>query len=639
MKNINRENLIKITLHRNALNKIDINKRPFYESGYSYNMEMARKLTLYDTIKKIDNNNTIINDFIIENKLLFTIYFLSELYKDNRKVKKIFSLLIETGLKSLKKENLLDKNYDINIILDNLNSLNEIKEEFTILKKAFSYYLSELTLGIGGSPSYNNGYSYLNPNLSGSNLIKKNYNFRELFTIFNYSQIKEILDYINNSELTIHDFAENIVKITKHNKNEVFYNEYFEYLKRILKYNKENFLKLVRFSNYARVRNSSTLKEALDIANEIIAARSGIINSKIIEPYMFSKFPREDYFWFNKELEEINTIGSRTYCCFRKGGAAQSLLKPAYYSPISGIIEGTFKNCTWFSFVWETVEYNKETNLFDVSLVFDNLEATRRLTLEEMNKIIDILKSLGKYKKIYLGYLRNDIADEYLESIESTKKPKERSLVEFEKEFNKYSAYDDSRYMFTILENESKNKTNITVKKLNLGDLHRAKYVEWKIWSEHSDDEFVKDVILGNSFIIQDNQSIYGYLITKKYWYDETNKKIYFQSKISKELKEKCKMLLYFDDFYIVRNNKIIKSLDKIFDEIKKYIEENNIEYYSCHCNEYSKNFTKRLKGICKFIPDERFGSFIQGENIANGITTSINRKNNTKINKIEYDF
>lgn len=609
-------------LNKNAIiNKFEEEKVIKKDSIYLYFMDIGKKICFYNLIKKIDDNNTIVNKFILDFKLLITVYFLSELYKDNRKVKKILKLLIETSLISLKKENLLHEKYNNDNILNNLNNLKS--EDIEVLNSAIRQYPNEITLGI------DNAYC----SIGRINIDLKKYNFRELFVIFSSYKIEELLNIINKSELTIHEFAENIVKISKHNKNEKFYNEYFNFLKRILKYNKENFLKLVRYSNYSRVRNSKNLKEALNIVDEIKAARLGINNSKIIDPYMFSKFPKKDYFWFNKELEEINSIGQRTYCCFRKGGAAQSLLKPAYYSPISGIIEGQFKNCTWFSFVWETVEFNKDTNLFDVSLVLDNLEATRRLTKDEMNQIIDIFKSLNKYKKIYLGYLRNDIVQEYLSEIEPTKKPKERSLVEFEKEFNKYSVYDDSKYIFTILENERKEKTNITIKKLNLGDLHRCKYVEWKVWGEYSDTDFVKDVIFNNSFVIQDNQSIFGYLITKKYWYNEEEKNLIFKSRINQELKEKYKEVLYFDDFYIVNNRRIIKSLDVIFEEIKKYIEKNNIKYYSCNCNQFSKNFTKRLDEICEFIPDSRFSRQQLG------VTSNVNRMNKTIINEIIFDF
>lgn len=578
------------------------------EESFSYlDTELRLKnLRIFSLINACDKKNIVLNNFISEYLLYYTVLFLYEQYEDNRKVSKMISKIINTCIISYKKT------------VSEINRGIEEPSKKELIEKAIKKYPDEFSLGFNFNKSFS---SHIYSAYSSSEFLKciytkRKYGFRDLFVIFDYNEISKILTLINNSEIDIHEFAENLNPISKHNFNNIeFKKEYINFLLKILKYKKDICLKLLKYGNYFKIRNAANQEEMIKIADSINAAFNGISDGKAINSFMFiDDFYNDEKFTFTKQVSEINTIGSRTNCCFRKGGAAQSLLKPAFYSPIAGIIEGKFGNYEWFSFVWETVELNKETGTFDVSLVLDNLEATKILNKEEMDYIMNKLQSLSGYKKIYLGYCRNDIYSEFQEKFRTTQKPKERSLVEYENEFIKYSAYDDSKYLWTILERENKTKGNLITKTMDMGDLHRSKYIEWKIWGFQSDSDFVKDVILDCSFTIRNNHSIFGYLICKKYWYNPKTKNIIFKSRLTKKdniNNEDYVPLLYFDDMWMSKNKIIILQLREIFDKIKNYLKEHpEFKYYSCSCNKNSYPFLKRLKDIeIKFITDTRFNN------------------------------
>lgn len=449
--------------------------------------------------------------------------------------------------------------------------------------------------------------------------LRKNYILRDYFKFFNYIQMSNILGFLKEKNYSFHNIVSNLSKFANHNISEenkdTFREEAYNFLVKILsEFSFNNIVLVIGYINYAKVRNAKTLDDMINHINKIGASKRGIIDSKAVPSCMLIKMPyHDDRVFFSKTADEINTIGSRTHCCFRKGGAAESLLKPALYSPIAGILTGNFNGATWFAFVWEIVEYVPELNTFSISLILDNIESSKTLDQYQFDYLVSKLKELNKYYNIYVGYLRNDIPT-LPENIKSTLKDRYRRLVAYEKEFARYGSYDDSAKVYTLFNNTPKKE--IVIKRMDNGDLHRSKYVEDIVWGENSDNEFL--TIKTNqspSYVIGNDNFIFGYLTTRfHYRLKETGEIFTTKSKrdyIIKEsegkiTKEDFDKILYFEDIFVPNNIKLMKCLKLIADDLKEYMELHQIKYYSASFNEYSKPFQKRFKDY-EFIHDDRF--------------------------------
>lgn len=552
-------------LHKDIINGIDSDQTngPREDRSNGINSYYAKDLIyLCENINKLNENNFTIRKTLHKLDLVNTVIFLKDLYNSNKKALKM-----------------------VNIIL----SLDDTG-------------IDERTIGLGRGCNRN---------------VRRSYLFREYFKLFNYSQMSVLLNLIKEKGHSTHNFVSNLHKIAKHNlENENFVNEAYEFIKFILvNFNFTNIVRVLPFINYAKIRNSRSFDEMNNHINKIMASKRGIVDSKAVESNMLINLPFDDRFFFTKDAGEISTIGSRTHCCFRKGGAAESLLKPALYSPISGIIEGKFVDKTWFSFVWEIVEFNEENQCFEICLILDNLESSQCLNDYEWEFIMKKLKSLKKYKRIYLGYMRNDIPT-LPKDIQNTLKERYRRLIAYENEFGKYGSYDDSKQVYTLIENED--DCDINIRKMDKGDLHRCKYVEELIWENPDDDLFKLDITTSPSYVISNFTTIYGYLMTRLIFQDKETGEIFLnKAKRNKYLREQGEdypreniiKILYIEDLFLTSNKKIIKTMDNIIDNIRDFMKENNITHFSASFNKYSKPFKKRLKdeGIT-FLNDDRFG-------------------------------
>ena len=294
----------------------------------------------------------------------------------------------------------------------------------------------------------------------------------KLLTKMNFQEVIKVLDILVEKKISAHNFFSNIPA-------QISYPELWpQYITKILSYSIDSntLFKLILVSNHKRMLTSNNkdevlnnlayleTKQALSLSGDTTASPDMILSGTLDDPFCR----------FTKSASDITSIGSRTFCCFKKGGVGQPLMYIALKSPIAAIIEGTRANKTWFAYIWELVEFNEKTKTFDINLVLDNIEANNRLSIEEYYHIIEQIEQTKKYKKVYLGYCRNDI--EIPNSVIKTRKLKSRGLPFYAKELQKYQMYDDSKYVYTCLNREVSNEFSrrpLT----NNGDFHRIKYI------------------------------------------------------------------------------------------------------------------------------------------------------------------
>ena len=491
-----------------------------------------------------------------------------------------------------------------------------------------------------------NGIDYLKDYIvSDFKNIKINRNmFLILFDLFSLREIITFLDLLKSKEIDMHNFINNINLINKkyyddEDNKKIYSKELYNFLIRILNdYSIEKIDKCLNYINYKKVRNSKNWEEIELYIKYIERSKIGmnlVLENKEYPNHMkLGKYNKDDKIFTTKNQKIINNIGIQTNCCFRKNGAADSLLPVAIKSPISSIIVGKINNekDTWFSFLWELVEYNEDTGLFDINLIFDNVESSSRLgTKYFIDNMNDIFYN-KKYKKCYIGNLRNDIDSDFfnethinndneLKLINDTLKNRYRTLVNFEKNFNSYG-YDDSKKIYTFIENNFHNE--FILRKCNKGDLHRIKYIESFIYKENSDKEFLTiDVDETPNYIIDNDFNILGYLCTRYYYKEKNNyNSIYTIKDINKLFKKQTLIedkkefidnydkILYIEDLFLLKNRNIIYSLKYIEKDLIKFINENDIKFISASFNNNSKNFLKRIKtkvSYIEFIEDPRF--------------------------------
>lgn len=437
---------------------------------------------------------------------------------------------------------------------------------------------------------------------------------KRFVSIMGYKKSYDIYYLLNNSVLTLHELDICLPKIKNRNQfnsNEEYENykeEVYQFIRKILinLKHKEDIMRILPYSNYKRVRNAQNKRDMLNqiaiISNSIGGIQRGIIGSeeKTEHNLLIDYTVKNPFIKFSKLPDEINTIGKKTLCCFSPDGLAKSLLVPAIKSPIAGIFQGNINNKTFFMFIWEIVIKN-EKGYYETDLILDNLEATSSLSKDEFTVIYKYLKDNTSYKNIFLGSMRNDIEDDCKSLFYNTELfNRPNSLMGYESNFTKYH-YDDSKLLYTVINRESDN--NIILDNMDKSYLHRCSYLERDIYEEKSDtNDFLKiDIKSSPNFVIHDNNEIFGYFVTRLYNLDE-NKNILFNSRYSKNLPT----ILYIEDVYLINNLHIKKYLNNIFNEVEKFVNENNIEYISASFNKYSKPFEKRMKNL-KFIKDTRF--------------------------------
>lgn len=255
---------------------------------------------------------------------------------------------------------------------------------------------------------------------------------------------------------------------------------WFDFVMKSLDYSENECFKCLQKSNYMRVLTAPNKEKILGQilfleTKAIMQEFDGIIE----EPHMLCTGLKTDdgFFRFTKDPGDVSTIGNRTMCCFRKGGAAEKLVKIALRSPIAATIEGkggTKGRDTWFSYVWEMITHDEKNCCYDISLIFDNIEATATLSMDEFRRMIKIVKDEDIYHGMYCGDTRNDIS--IPSDIKDTRHKKPTTLVFFENELASYQHYDDSRNIYTMFEREHDDK-DVIKKKIDIGELNRIAYI------------------------------------------------------------------------------------------------------------------------------------------------------------------
>ena len=323
------------------------------------------------------------------------------------------------------------------------------------------------------------------------------------FKIFNnivgIDQSIVLFNKLRERKISLHNFLSNVPNTIKYPAL------WKKFLGRLITYTIEESVMyhILSVSNYKRILNAPN-KEKLLNEFAFIETHKKLYNDDdyVSESYMLlNDFNCGEFLSFTKNSNIITSVGGETLCCFRKGGVGESVMLISLKSPIAGIIHGSKSDRTrWFAYVWEMVEYNKTTKLFEINLILDNIEANRTLDADDFKIIQTSLKEYNKYAKVYLGYLRNDI--DIPQSIINTKKKKPFTIPYFGREVHKYAAYDDSREIYTLSKNDYAEK-EATRKAINIGDYHRLKYI---IDYEDSIDGIVLSDTIKGLFVDKENK-------------------------------------------------------------------------------------------------------------------------------------
>jgi len=442
----------------------------------------------------------------------------------------------------------------------------------------------------------------------------KNKNYYNLLNLLK-RDIFYVLTALRNENFSFHDFISNLPKIyLDDNPKEV--KEYF--IKIITKYSHDKVFTYMKYLNFKKIRYAKNIEEIENHINFIELSKMGLkgaSSSKKFECRLSLQNQFELYennnncFRITKEPMIINSIGKETNCCFSKNGAAKSLLVPALESPLAGIIEGYLNSSRFFSFIWEMVEIDESNCEIKKCLILDNIESVKMINIDYAEKLWKELDKVIGYSKIYCGYLRNDIA--FRDNITNKLTVKQSQLVNYEKNFQKYIAYDDSAKLFLLNNFESDN--DLVLHQMNIGDLHRCKYIENYIYKHYSDEDFLKiDVTKTPSYILESSTNIYGYFVTRlKYYHLEENhnynqfedysgKKLASHIKNNKELGldnyhnlEKC---LYLEDLFCLPYKHCKKFMgDNIIKHLENWLEENNVNKIIVNSNRFSKPLLSRI--------------------------------------------
>lgn len=363
----------------------------------------------------------------------------------------------------------------------------------------------------------------------------------------------------SGEEISMHLLLSNMpVKILHPDK-------WFNFVMKVLDYSTNDCYKCLQKSNFLRVLTAPT-KEQIMSQIAFIETKSIMkdFDGVIEDPYMLCKdIPQTKFFKFTKDPRDVSTIGERTFCCFRKGGAAQELVQIALRSPLAATIEGKGGprgNDTWFSYVWEMIDPDKnvnDNNIWYIDLIFDNIEATTTLSEKEFEEMADIVKDSNIYKAMYCGTIRNDI--KIPSSISSHSIPKPSRLVFYDKELNTYNCYDDSKNLYTMFDrkDEKELKSNIKKLKIDIGELNRIAYIIKLL----KDSNLSKDLFLGKNY--KQEQS--------------DNLNLEFEEDDYRRYEKSEKAIPQFKYAYMTRNTKLNQ-----LDLEKSYILRNNYAIFGC---------------------------------------------------------
>jgi hypothetical protein len=471
------------------------------------------------------------------------------------------------------------------------------------------------------------------PNIGNSEYHFTIKNFAHLIRLLEYDRITKLIRMIIAKRVDFHEWIANLPRIHKDDSPETV----FQILKRFMKFNKETRYEMMSFMNYKKIREAKNANEAMKHVRVVKMARNKMSKSDIVPANMsicdlFNGDRDDDLEYvdqskilqFSKDPIIVGSIGQETHCCFRKGGLAASLLAPALKSPISGIIHGYRPN-RWFSFIWEMVV--EEDGVFKKNLVLDNIEATKRLPVDFYNSLAEQI-STTQYSRVYLGTSRNDIElpsevtqgrietdhddDNDHSNLTGNTIKKPVHMIGYESNFKKYSSYDDSSNLYTLIKQED--DVDVIVHPMTPGDLHRCKYIEQDIYAQESeaDVDFLKiNVKASPSYVWESKTAIYGYFATRLKWYWDTWERYEQNEDISlSEFRKKVKenkenelppttgmvKVLYLEDIFLLPNRDLKVSLKEVFDHLIAWCHKHSITNISGSMNESAKNFKTRIE-------------------------------------------
>lgn len=468
--------------------------------------------------------------------------------------------------------------------------LEKFREKFDYNNKALVKTLKEFSL-------------YKDYNTENLNKIK----FRNLFKVLK-EDTPEFIRISRQYIEEIHQLVEILPMFEIKDRKEIMTS-----LRRIKGFNKENFLDIFTHLQVKKVRKAILTNKSIDIIKiEIEKFKKMILkrNESLVykkqygsaykEILSFKRLTHNKVYTyvskmdlsplsFIKDKVQADFWGRETLCCLKKGGVAEALLEIIENSPLAGEIVGKIGKKKVSSYTWDMVEIiNGEARK---TLILDNIEASLRLTEEEVeefifNKIFDY----GKYRTLYLGICRNDcdLKEEYKE-----KEYERQSIISgFNRLVSTHTyAHADSDRMYKIREREE--DKNIEYRKMNVSDLHLVKYIENYIYgkelynSEDDKTDILKQVTLETPcYIIDNSTNIYGYFLTKWKWFDNLNMEVF---------DKKGKKRLYIEDLVVSKQKKALKLLKPIFDDFIKWIKEHNVKEVYLNPNQFSSNFIKRL--------------------------------------------
>ena len=609
------------------------------------NLEEYKKISyissenMYSILKEYADQNITVRRVYIANNMIKTIFFLKDNFTDDiRKIEKFLQILINIDQQAIKLKYYKFTAHNHAHYPSGYEKEGLSFEEYNKRHNVFPVLFNSDEVSLGYATKI---YQYKH-NCFTNIIVKLGYDKASAFFTKMYDRNEVLLSDISfeNSNdpkydnlFDLHDFNNALPsRINPKNENsQKFIDELFEFLMKVIEWNRSEFIKVLSFINYYHVRCGNNKDEILRYIEIVNAAKGGFNNGgndnveKIINYHMLFKYGKDNFndyrerVIFSKIPADVNTIGQKTACCFKPGGLAKSLLKPAIMSPISGIIYGSYENRqVWFCFVWEIVEYNSETHEYEMNLVLDNLEANKTLRREDFKDLIKYLEENTTYRKIYLGDSRNDIASGFKQDIPggSTTYKRPYTLINYEKNFASYG-YDDSTHLLTVVDRKTHNN-KVILSRMDYSDLHRAQYVERIVWDKDSDKDFKTIDLKAPSYFIHNENCIFGYVANRLLKMRKSDKKIYFDIKDyraeKRELEDKFNPddyedILYFDDIFLIADPTVKSTIQYITEDLIKFVKENNIKYYSASFNHFSKKFKEVIDQHLKFVKDNRISS------------------------------
>ena len=487
-----------------------------------------------------------------------------------------------------------------------------------------------------------NGFTY-----GERGLLCKNY--RDLIEFLSWSELVTLFQMIKSRDINFHDFISSLPAI----RQDLYTSEeLFEFFKRIIVYKPDIFFRVLPFSNYGKIRASKNQKDMLAHITVVELARGGCNSSSVVDfrgSLTKLKMDSDRICEFSKKFEVISQIGADTHCCFRKGGYAGGLVNAAIRSPIAGILHG-YNNTRWFSFVWDIIEPCVDEDkfvAFEKNLILDNIEASGSLNNDSYKKVLERLRSLKTYNKVYCGTMRNDcdFVEDGIQELTLPKRQKPYSLTAFQKHFK---SMDDSKVLVILSDDSYKHESVVRVRRMNRADLHRCDYIQRMVYGDLDYGKQVKFVssnppgqtfeatndpgsLEGDSnfpdsfkladklnlprlcYIVENDTHIFGYLMVTLKFYSLDNDLMRLESEISntKELKKITDSILNgektvhdynaalcIEDVVCLPYSDARKCMLFAFNDLANYLKNGPFSTITLNANENSKPLVKRLSSL-----------------------------------------